>query len=664
MQQVDRLLVGGIVLTMNEDMDIYPDGAVAIKGAEIVAIGPTVEIRANFDAPEVIECNGQVIMPGLVNAHTHLSMTLMRGLADDLRLDVWLMGYVMPAEKIYVDENFVYLGAKLAMAELIMGGTTCFADMYYFEAEVARAAAEVGMRGLCGQTILKFPSPDAETYEDSLAYTEKFIQDWKGHPIVVPSVAPHAPYTSTDELLELCANLAHKYDVPLIIHVAETKQEVEDSRTEYGMPVVPRIKKLGILDHKCLCAHCVHLDTGEIRTLRNHNAGVSHNPTSNLKLASGIAPVKAMLDLGINVGLGTDGTASNNDLDMFTEIHLAALLAKVATNDPTTLPAKQALLMATRLGAQACHIGDITGSLEIGKRADLIVVEQRTVHNTPFFTHDPDSIYGQLVYSTKSTDVKHVMCNGAWLMRDRQLLTVDLPPILEEAQAIAVKIDKYIREYSGNIMSKLLSIASFQRQESFEIQLKTRFDNPETLQRLLEHPDVQVVKESHYRQYDTYFLFSDESRVRYREDDHMDEAGEVTGVRTRLTYTSPTKEREFDRAVLLSHSQFYAPADHPLRFYREYFRGAEEREITKERRRWSILYKGVQFYVNLDKFLKPEAKHTYLEIKSRTWSMRDAEFKASLVAEILTNILEVDPAERVAMDYVELAGNTALPEPA
>ncbi|GIK66295.1 MAG: 5-methylthioadenosine/S-adenosylhomocysteine deaminase [Chloroflexota bacterium] len=656
MQKVDRLLIKGYVLTMNDGMDTYSDGAVAIKGAEIVAVGPTAEIVANFEAPEVLDCSGQVIMPGLVNAHTHLSMTLMRGLADDLRLDVWLMGYIMPAEKIYVNEEFVYLGAKLALAELILSGTTCFADMYYFESEVARAAAEVGVRGLCGQTILKFPSPDAESYEDSLAYTEKFIQQWKGHSLVVPSVAPHAPYTSTDELLQLCADLAHKYDVPVIIHVAETKQEVEDSRNEFGMPVVPRIKKMGILDHKCLCAHCVHIDSGEIRTLRNHNAGVSHNPTSNLKLASGIAPVKTMLDQGVNVGIGTDGTASNNDLDMFTEIHLAALLAKVATNDPTTLPAKEALLMATRLGAQACHVGDITGSLEVGKRADIIMVNQKTLHNTPFFSHDPDGIYGQLVYSTKSTDVAHVMCNGVWLMRDRQLLTIDLPPILEQAQTIAVQIDKYIREYSGNIMSKLLSIASFQRQESFEIQLKTRFDHPEMLRRLLEHPDVQIVKETRYRQYDTYFLFNDGSRVRYREDDTLDEANEVTGVRTRLTYTSPTKEREFDQAVLLSHSQFYAPADRPLRFYHEYFRGAEEREITKERRRWSILYKGVQFYVNLDNFLKPKADHTYLEIKSRTWSMRDAEYKASLIAEMLSEILQVAADERVAMDYVELAG--------
>jgi 5-methylthioadenosine/S-adenosylhomocysteine deaminase len=421
------------------------------------------------------------------------------------------------------------------------------------------------------------------------------------------------------------------------------------------MPPIPRIKKFGILDHKTLCAHCVHIDAGEIRTLRNHNAGVAHNPTSNLKLASGIAPVKAMLDQGINVGIGTDGTASNNDLDLFTEIHLTALLAKVAANDPTTLPAKQALLMATRMGADACHIGHLTGSLEVGKRADVIVVQLSTIHNTPAFTHDPDGIYGQIVYACKSTDVQHMMCNGAWLMRERRLLTLDVAPLLAEARAMAAQVDKFIRDYSGNIMSKLLSIASLQRQESFEIQVKVVFDQPERLQDLLRHPDVQIVKESLYRQYDTYFLFGDEGRVRYREDDYINDAGEVTGVRTRLTYTLPTKEREFDRAVLLSHSSFFAPADRPLRFYREYFRGAEEREITKERRRWSILYKGVQFYVNLDTILHPPAGHMYIEIKSRTWSMRDAEYKAGLAVEMLREALKADVSERVGKDYVEMA---------
>lgn len=657
MQQVDQLLTGGIVLTMDEAMHLYPNGAVAIQGDKIVAIGDTDTIVAQYQAKETFDCSNQIVMPGLVNAHTHLPMVLVRGLADDLRLDVWLMGYIMPTERKFVDKEFVYLGTKLAAAELILGGATTFADMYYFESEVARAAAEVGLRGLCGETILKFPAPDAESYEASLAYTEKFIQEWKDHPLIVPCVAPHAPYTSTDEMLQECTALARKYDVPILIHVSETKQEVVDSNNEFGTSPVPRLQQQGILDQKCLAAHCVHIDKGEIRTLAHHKTGVSHNPTSNLKIASGIAPVKEMLDQGVKVGIGTDGAASNNDLDMFTEILLTAILAKVATNDPTSVPAKQALLMATRLGAEACHIGDITGSLEVGKRADLIVIETRGIHNTPTFQHDPDGVYAQVVYACKSTDVQHVMVNGKWLMRDRKLLTVNVEPLQEQARQLALEIDQFVREYTANIISKLISIGSFQQQESFEIQLKTRFDEPDRVDELLKHQDVQIVKQSHYRQYDTYFLFADagNGRVRYREDHFIDDKSEVSGVRTRLTFTLPTKKRAFENAAVLSQSQFYAPADRPLRFYREYLKPDEERSIHKERQRWHLLYKGVLFYVNLDTILHPEARHHYLEIKSRTWSLRDAEYKASLASEILEEVLKIDEKERVSQEYVDLA---------
>lgn len=656
MQKVDTIFTGGVVLTMNEAFDLYQDGAVAVHNDSIVAVGPAASINNQYTANEVIDCSGQIIMPGLVNAHTHLPMTLLRGLADDLRLDVWLLGYIMPTERVFVDREFCYLGTKLAAAELIRSGTTCFADMYYFEEEVARAAAEAGIRGLAGQTVLKFPSPDSESYDAALARIDEFATNWKNHPLIIPAVAPHAPYTCTDEILEACAALAKKHDIPLIIHVSETAQEVADSREEYGMPPVPRIKKLGVLDHKCLCAHCVHLDKGEIRTIHNYNAGISHNPTSNLKLASGIAPVKEMLDQEINVGIGTDGTASNNDLDMFAEIHLAAILAKTASNDPTTLPARQALLMATRMGAAACHIDDITGSLEVGKRADIIVIDRDQLHNSPRFSHTDDAIYAQLVYATKSTDVQHVMCNGQILMRDRELLTLDEKALIAQAQVMAEKIDEFVREYSGNIMSKLITVGTLQRSESFEIQLKMRMDDRSRLDVLLEHNAVEIVKHTRYRQYDTYFLFdSDDARVRYREDDLLDSDDDVKRVRARLTYTLPSKEREFGQAILLSHSQFYSAADRPLRFYREYFEASEEREIHKMRDRWHIHYKGVLFYINFDTILYPEAKHQYLEIKSRTWSLSDAEYKASLAQEIVEEILQIKVEDRVGMEYVDMA---------
>jgi 5-methylthioadenosine/S-adenosylhomocysteine deaminase len=657
MERVDKILTGGIVLTMNEAMDSFPNGAVAIRGDSIVAVGPAEDIQQHYSAGELILCGGQIIMPGLVNTHTHAAMTLLRGVADDLKLDVWLMGYIMPTEGHFVNPEFCRLGTLLACAEMIRSGITMFADMYYFEADVAAATAQAGMRAVAGQTVLKFPSPDADSYEESLAQTRQFIEAWKGHPLIVPAVAPHAPYTCTDEILNACANLALEFDVPLLIHVSETKAEVEDSRTEFGMPVVPRIKKLNVLDAKTLAAHCVHVDSGEIRTLFNHHTGVAHCPTSNLKLASGIAPVREMLERDLKVGIGTDGPASNNDLDMFEEIRLAAILAKGATLDPTVLPAKQALIMATRMGAEAMHMGHLTGSLEPGKRADVIVVDRGPLHNTPSFNRDPDGIYSQIVYAAKSTDVAHVFVNGQGLMRDRQVLTIDEARVIREAVTLAAEIDNFLIAREGNILNKLIAIGGVEQEESFEIQVKARIPEANAVETLLHNSAAQVVRHIHYRQYDTYFLFIDDQqgRVRYREDDALNDNGDVDNVRTRITYTAPTKEREFDDAVLLSRSQFIAPANRPLRFYREYFRPNEEREVQKDRERWHVLYKGVLFYINVDTMLVPKVDGTFLEIKSRTWSKRDAEYKATLISEILGEVLHLTPDQRVRKEYIEFA---------
>jgi 5-methylthioadenosine/S-adenosylhomocysteine deaminase len=657
MERVDRILTGGVVLTMNDAMDLYPDGAVAIRADSIVAVGETGKIREQYTADDVVQCAGQVIMPGLVNAHTHVPMTLLRGVADDLRLDVWLMGYMMPTEQEFVNPAFCRLGTLLACAEMIRSGVTAFADMYYYEADVAAATAEVGMRAVCGQTILKFPSPDADSFEESLAYTRQYIEQWKNHPLVVPAVAPHAPYTCTDEILRACANLAIEFDVPLLTHIAETRLEVDDSLKEFDVSVVPRVKRLSLLDAKTLAAHCVHVDSSEIKMFASHRTGIAHCPTSNLKLGSGIAPVVEMLDRDLNVGIGTDGPASNNDLDMFEEVRLAAILAKGATLDPTALPAKQALVMATRLGAKALYMGHLVGSLEIGKRADIIVVDRQPLHNTPQFERDFDAVYSQIVYAGKSTDVAHVMVNGKWLMRDRSLLTIDEAAVMEQARSIARQIDTFLMAREGNVLNKLIAIGGVSQHESFEIQVKARVPDPAIIDVLLKDERVQIVRHTHYRQYDTYFLFGDEShgRVRYREDDAINEAGEVENVRSRLTYTSPSKEREFDDAVLLSRSQFIAPADRPLRFYREYFRPTEQREIHKERRRWHILYKGVLCYVNLDTMMSPKVEGTFLEIKSQTWSKHDAEYKATLISEILADILGLSPDKRTRKEYIDFA---------
>lgn len=655
MEQVDKLLVGGTVVTMNEQFDVFMDGAIAIKGSQIVAVGTTDDITKKYNADETVSCEGQYVLPGLVNAHTHVPMTLLRGLADDLRLDVWLMGYIMPTEREFVSPEFCRLGTQLACAEQIRSGITSFADMYYYEADIAKATAEVGMRGVLGQTILKFPAPDADSYEESLDYARNFIEEWRDHPLITPAVAPHAPYSSTEELLKQSAQLAMQYDVPVLIHLSETAQEEKDSVRDYDMRVVPWVKQNGLLNAKVLAAHCVHVNAGDIMTLYENDTTVSHNPSSNLKLASGVAPVNQMLSQGVVVGIGTDGPASNNDLDMFEEIRLAAFLAKTQANDPTALPARQALLMATRQGAEALFLGDVTGSLEVGKHADIIMVDSDTIHNTPKFRRNPDLVYSQIVYAGKSTDVAHVMCHGKWLMRDRELLTLDIESVKAEARIYAEKVDNFLVTHESDVLNKLVAVGGLEQTESFEVQVKAKLKDMSGIEELLDHPDVDVLRAVHYRQYDTYFIFEDDAkgRVRYREDCRLDENGEIGEVRARLTLTVPTKEREFNSTVLLSHSRFIASADRPLRFYKEYFQDSVQQELQKDRRRWRIHYQGVLFFINVDRVVKPSLPDMYVEIKSRTWSAVDAEIKAERIQKMM-EILGIEPTDTVRLDYLEM----------
>lgn len=648
----DVLLTNATVLTMDEHFTRHDPGAVAITADSIVALGPE---AAAYTAAEVVDCAGRVVMPGLVNAHTHVPMTLLRGLADDLRLDVWLLGYMMPVEREFVNPDFVQLGTSLACAEMIRSGVTTFADMYYFEAAVAEAAAQAGLRALCGQTVLKFPTPDAGSYEDSLALAREFILEWRGHPLILPAVAPHAPYTCTVEILQACAELALELDVPIHTHVSETLLEVENSRRDHGMPVVPWAKKQGIFEAKVLAAHCVHIDEGEMRTLKHAGAGVAHNPSSNLKLASGVAPVAEMLTVGLNVGIGTDGPASNNDLDMFTELHLAAILAKGITGDPTTLPARQALAMATRTGARALHLGHVTGSLEVGKRADLIVLDLDVLHNQPQFSRDPNGIYSQIVYAAKSTDVQSVMVNGRWLMRDRRLLTVAEPDLQQAARDYARRIDVFLMKREQSVLQKLIAIGGAVEQESFEVQAKVAIESDAPVLAALQGGELDVLRSVRYHEFDTYFLFDDpeQGRVRFREDEFVNEAGQAYQVRTRLTLIGHRAEDEFGQ-VMLSRSRYLAPANYTLRFYREYFQPSAEREIEKDRRRWLVVYRGVEFFVNLDRVLKPARPGFFLEVKSRTWSRRDAQHKAALIAQ-LVDVLGASVADAVHADYMEMA---------
>jgi len=649
----DLILTNGLVVTMNALGDLIPQGAVAVGGRDLVAVGPADAVLAAWEAPRVVDCEGAAILPGLINAHTHVPMSLLRGLADDLRLDVWLMGYMLPVEREFVGPAFSRWGTLLSCAEMIRSGVTCFADMYYYEHEVAQAAAEAGMRAICAETIIKWPTPDAESYDEGLALCRDFIEAWKDHPLVTPAVGPHAPETGTPELLRDSARLAIEHDVPLLIHINETAIGAQEARTLFGMPSVAALQEFGVLEARVLAAHCVHITPDERALLAEHGAGVAHNPTSNLKLASGVADVVGMLAAGISVGIGTDGQASNNDQDMFEETRLAALLPKGVTLDPTALPARQAFAMATIGGAQALGLDHITGSLEVGKRADITVLDLDAVHNTPRFDLSPNNVYSQLVYAAQAHDVRHVFVDGRCLMRDRELLTLDEAEVKAEAQRIAMQIGAFLARREQSLLDKLVALGTLQWTETYEVQVKVWVPDEETvLERLLACPEVMIIKPSERKQYDTYFFFDDpeERIIRHREDYVVDRGMEVKPVYN-LTLRGITREREYEDSVLLSRSRFTAEADRSLRFYREYFQPKAERKVDKMRRRWRIKYKGVAFALNLDRLIQPPSEEVYLELKARTWSKNDALQKAEMISELL-DVLAVDKASAVQDEYV------------
>jgi 5-methylthioadenosine/S-adenosylhomocysteine deaminase len=458
-------------------------------------------------------------------------------------------------------------------------------------------------------------------------------------------------------MLQASAALALEYDVPLHIHISETALEVEGSRQQYGMPVVPWLKKQNILEPKVIAAHCVHLDSGEMHTLKHHGTGIAHCPSSNLKLASGVAPVQEMVNLGLHVGIGTDGPASNNDLDMFEETRLAAFLAKGCFGDPMALPAKTAFALATIEGARALHLGDITGSLEVGKRADVAVVELDQTHAIPKFRRDSDAIYSQLVYAAKSTDVRDLLVNGRLLMRDRQLLTLDEEALKGEADKFARRIDSFLIAREGNLLSKLLAIGSgVIPQESFEIQVKVHMETLDDIitQLARASAELTVPRSSVRNQYDTYFIFNDGElgRLRHREDEVLDEAGEVREVFSTMTMMGPAREREYDNSIVLTRSRYAAPADRSLRFYREYFQPDKEQQVIKQRQRFHIIYKETDFAINLDQVRTSAEDGHYLEIKSRTWSARDAEHKAELIGELL-DLFDVKREDLLKLEYID-----------
>jgi 5-methylthioadenosine/S-adenosylhomocysteine deaminase len=434
-RQVSLLITNGIVVTMDGGSRVLTPGAVAVDGRDIVAVGPSPQIVSAYRAADTIDADGDVVMPGLINTHTHAPMVLYRGLADDLALMDWLQNYIFPAEAKTVNAAFVRAGTRLAALEMIRSGTTAYVDMYYFEEEIGRATKAAGLRGILGQTIIQFPVPDAKTPAEGLARTERFIREFAKDDLIVPAVAPHSMYTLDAGTLKAARQMADRERVPLVIHLAETVDEVKIARDRHSTTPVGYLGALGVLGSRTIAAHGVHLTPGDIAMLKQRGVGVSHNPESNMKLASGTAPVPALRAAGVPVGLGTDGAASNNDLDMFEAMRQAALLHKLQSNDPRTLPAPEVLAMATAEGARVIGMERELGSLEPGKRADMIVVSMRSARQTPMY--DPIS---HLVYVTRGDDVRTTIVNGRILMRDRKVLTMDEGMVLNDARRLAAQV--------------------------------------------------------------------------------------------------------------------------------------------------------------------------------------------------------------------------------
>ena len=414
---------------------VIEDGAVAVKGDTIVGAGSRAEIEARYHAAKTIDARGTIVMPGLIDAHAHAAMSLFRGLADDLSLDDWLRKYIFPAEAKNVTEDFVVWGTRLNMLEMLQGGITTYADMYYFEDAVARVTKEAGMRGVLGETIIDFPAPDNKTREQAFRYTQDFLDHWKNDPLIVPAVAPHSIYTCSEKTLQDSAALARRNGAPILIHIAEAPFELEQSRAKHGLTPVAYLGSIGVLGPDVVGAHCIWVNSADIATLAHYGVGCSHNPSSNMKTAAGVSPVMDMLALGVHVGLATDGAASNNNQDMFEEMDLAAKMQKLAHMDPRVLPANQVVEMATIEGARAIHMEKKIGSLEPGKQADLIVVETGNGHSTPMY-----NAYSAIVYALKASDVRTVLIAGKPVMEDRKMLTLDPATILAKAREYAPKI--------------------------------------------------------------------------------------------------------------------------------------------------------------------------------------------------------------------------------
>jgi len=440
-EPADTIWSARYVITMDAQRRVIENGAVAIRGERIVAVGAKADIDRRFQPKQRLDRPDAILAPGLINTHAHAPMSLFRGIADDMRLQDWLEKFIFPAEAKNVSPDFVRWGTRLACLEMLLAGATTYTDMYYFEDIVAEATKEAGMRGVLGETIIGFPVPDNKTPAGALKFTERYIARFRDDPLIIPAVAPHALYTNSDETLKASRALANRYGMPLVIHLSETKKENDDTLAKRKMTPAAVLDSLGVFAGRTIAAHCVWLTDNDIDILRSRNVGVAHCPSSNMKLASGVAPVPKMLAAGLHVGLGTDGPAgSNNDSDMFIEMNLAAKLHKVFSGDPRILPATTTLEMATIGGARALGMEKEIGSLEPSKRADMIAVRIDRPHAVPLY-----DVYSQMVYALKGADVRDVMVNGRTVVEDAHSLLLDEKQILAKAAEYRARISASLR---------------------------------------------------------------------------------------------------------------------------------------------------------------------------------------------------------------------------
>ena len=435
-EPVDLLIHGGLVVAMDDDFHTYPDGAVAVRGREIAAVGPSAKVQAQVEPQTTYDARGQVVMPGLINAHTHAAMTLFRGIADDLALEAWL-ARIWPLEIQYANAENVTAGAELAFAEMILAGTTAAADMYWQRDATTEAAIRAGFRLVNGSSFIDFTGPDGILPEERLSGAREFFERYRGHDLITPCIQAHATYTASRSALEQISKLAREYDALFITHAAESLTEVATVRERSGKTPIELLDELGLLGSRTLLAHCVHLSDAEISLLAERKTAVAHCPESNLKTGAGIARLPDMLKAGVIIGLGTDGAASNNDLDLWGEMRTAALIQKGVRNDPTVMDARSVVRMATLGGARALGLGERTGSLEPGKAADLITIGLNGLHQSPLY-----DIYSNLVYAAKSSDVRNVWIDGRQVLRERELLTID-------AQRARARVNKIAHDLFG-----------------------------------------------------------------------------------------------------------------------------------------------------------------------------------------------------------------------